>query len=127
MPHKDPEERRAYNLAYGRTVKCRLRKQRHRAELSDAAKRLLRRKSDAYWKKINDATKGRVNHGKRWEEWEISMLWDTSYTINQIASILDRSYHSVKGARRNYAVYAPANYRHIGDRKADLSPAGEKP
>lgn len=79
------------------------------------------RKSCALHKKWNDATLGRLNHGKKWTEQEIDMIWDTSCTTRELSEKLQRSFKSISTARHRYASKAPEGYRHNGNRKADLS------
>ena len=89
--------------------------------MSKEGKAIRKRAAQVHRKRLNERTKGRENHGKKWTEADIARLWDTRYTTVELAELLDRTYHSISYARIRYAVYAPDDYRHNGCRRVDHS------
>ncbi len=112
------EEKRARERAHGKTIKCKLRKQKENAtRLSTERTRKLHQELRKRW---NNQTKGRKNHRKPWIEQEIALLWNTNYTTKEIAALLNRTISAVANARDRFAAHAPKSYVHNGNRKAQL-------
>lgn len=63
----------------------------------------------AFRKKRNDTTQGRLNHGKRWTEQEIALIWDADCAekVKALALLLHRSYDAIRVARYAFTINQP--------------------
>ena len=124
MPHKDPEERRAYNRDYHRRHPVKVKAQKYRQTAKYKASHSGH--TSQFRKRQNQKTQGRLNHSKQWTEQEIALLWNTDYVTSELALLLDRTHHAVLTARRRHASRKPEGYRHNGTQKVQLTLPGNK-
>ena len=82
---------------------------------SDEGKR--RRKENN--QEIYGKSKNAINHKKRWSDWEIELIFDTSMNDREIATEIGRSRKAIELARIRYAERAPQEY--LSKRQSRLS------
>lgn len=125
MSNKDLEKKRALYREWSQRPEVKKKRKRYWQEwtqnLQPEAKARSYARSVKRTKKKNDKTRDREHHRKPWTEQEIALLWNTAYTMQELAFKLQRTYLAIGNARRRFATRKPSDYYHNGCRKAQLT------